>query len=345
MSNLLRISLAAYTLALLLALALVYSPPRVHADNVPDWLRAAAQEKLPEYTKETVAVVLLEDEQTVVKDNGEIETHYRIAYKLLRPEARNDYGYAVVHFNDQTKVSFFKAWTIMPDGRDMEVKEKEVGEAGAHDVLYSDYRFKYLRFPEANPGSVVGYEYVQKHRPFVFEDHWIFQDLVPCRRARFSLQIPAGWEFTNHWSNFAEQKPQSAAGNNQYDWEVQNVPAIEVEPEMPSMYAIAGRMGIKYFARDPRYARRLMEPGMTWDLGWRLNRHQPCPRVPPSNRRPPSYPPECSDPVAKMKALTSYMQRQIRYVAIEIGIGRGFSLTAPRTFRPISTAIARTRPR
>src|ERR1700735_4368031 len=37
--------------------------------------------------------------------------------------------------------------------------------------LYSDARVKVLRFPEANPGSVVGYEYVQRHRPFVFEDN------------------------------------------------------------------------------------------------------------------------------------------------------------------------------
>jgi hypothetical protein len=321
MSNLLRISLAASTVALLLALTLVYWPPRVHAGNVPDWLRAAAQEKLPEYTKETVAVVLLDDEQTVVKDDGEIETHYRIAYKLLRPEARKDYGYAVVHFNDQTKVSFFKAWTIMPDGREMEVKEKEVGEAGSNDVLYSDYRFKYLRFPEANPGSVVGYEYVQKHRPFVFEDHWIFQDLVPCRRARFSLQIPAGWEFTNHWSNFAEQKPQSAAGNNQYDWEVQNVPAIEVEPEMPSMYAISGRMDIKYFARDPKI--RTKTDGTWDDLGLWVGGLTATSRVPSAaiQQKAAELTAGISDPVAKMKALTSYMQRQIRYVAIEIGIG------------------------
>ena len=62
----------------------------MQADSAPDWLRSAAKEKLGDYSKDTVAVVLLDDRQTTVKDNGEIETRYRRAYKLFRPKlARN----------------------------------------------------------------------------------------------------------------------------------------------------------------------------------------------------------------------------------------------------------------
>src|ERR1700726_3711641 len=59
------------------AAMLVWLAPSSLADNAPDWMRAAAQDKLPEYPKETVAVVLLDDVQTAVKDNGEIETRTR----------------------------------------------------------------------------------------------------------------------------------------------------------------------------------------------------------------------------------------------------------------------------
>src|SRR5580700_5246036 len=97
--------------------SLLWMPHQVQADNTPDWLRLAAQDKLPDYPKDTVAVILLDEQQTIVKDNGEIETRYRRAYKLLRPEARKDYGTATVYFDNQRKVTFFKAWTIMPDGR------------------------------------------------------------------------------------------------------------------------------------------------------------------------------------------------------------------------------------
>jgi hypothetical protein len=72
----------------MLALAFWFSP-RVHADTAPEWMRAAAHQTLPEYSKDTVAVVLLDEQQTTVKDNGEIETKYRRAYKILRPEGRD----------------------------------------------------------------------------------------------------------------------------------------------------------------------------------------------------------------------------------------------------------------
>jgi hypothetical protein len=51
---------------------LAYQSPCAGSDKAPDWLRAAAQEKLPEYPKqdEAVAIVLLDEEQTTVKDNG-----------------------------------------------------------------------------------------------------------------------------------------------------------------------------------------------------------------------------------------------------------------------------------
>src|ERR1700691_2514403 len=62
--------------------------PRALADNAPDWLRAAAQQKLPEYDNDAVAVVLLDETQTTVHDNGEIDTLHRGAIRLVRAAAR-----------------------------------------------------------------------------------------------------------------------------------------------------------------------------------------------------------------------------------------------------------------
>src|ERR1700691_3558310 len=86
-----------------IAAMLLWAPRSVRADNAPDWLRAAAQDKLPDYPADTVAVILLDERQTIVKDNGEIETRYRRAYKLLRPEARKEYGGVAVNFDNETK--------------------------------------------------------------------------------------------------------------------------------------------------------------------------------------------------------------------------------------------------
>jgi transglutaminase-like putative cysteine protease len=315
------ISLIGLVAAAIVVLVLAWTPARVHADTAPEWLRLVAQDSLPKYSAETVAVTLISEQQTIVKENGDIETHYRRAYKLLRPEAREHYGSIAVTFDNETKVLFLKAWTITSTGQQIELKEKDAVESGMTGYeLYSDMRTKYLKFPEANVGSVVGYEFVQKHRPFVFEDNWSFQGFVPTRKARFSLQIPPGWEFTNYWANYPEQKSQSA-GANQYTWEVNDLPAVEVEPHMPPMLAVAGRMDIKYFPRDPKL--RAKTTGTWNDLGiWYAGlsdgRREATPAI---KQKVTELTAGMSDDAAKMRALTSYLQRQVRYVAIEIGIG------------------------
>src|SRR5271170_4557288 len=89
------------------ALALLWCAPVIRAaDSAPDWLRAAAQEKLPDYDKDTVAVILLDETQVTVRDNGEIDTLHRGAIRLLRPEARQEYGGKAVSFDKDTRISY-----------------------------------------------------------------------------------------------------------------------------------------------------------------------------------------------------------------------------------------------
>ena len=312
---------AAVGAAVAVATLLVCLAPGTLADNAPDWLRVAAQDKLPEYPEETVAVVLFEDVQTVVKDNGEIETRTRRAYRLLRPEAREHYGNAVVHFDNETKISYLKAWTIRPSGEAIEVKEKDALDVAISSYeVFSDQRVKVLKFPTADAGSVVGYELVQKQRPFIFDDFWDFQYTVPVRRSRFSLQLPPGWEFSTLWENHAEEKPRTP-GANQYQWEITDVPAVEVEPEMPPWEAVAGRMDVKYFPRDP--AMRAKTSGSWNDIGaWESGLIAPRRTVTPEiTAKVAELTAGVQDPVEKIRALTTFAQRQIRYAAIEIGIG------------------------
>jgi Domain of Unknown Function with PDB structure (DUF3857)/Transglutaminase-like superfamily len=295
--------------------------PRVLADTAPDWLRAAAHQTLPEYPKDAVAVVLLDEQMTTVKDNGDIETRHRRAYKLLRPEARDRYSYAAVSFDNETKLTFFKAWTITAEGREMELKEKDAVEFSLTSFeVFTDERAKGIKFSSADPGSIVGYEYVQKHRPFVFEYDWQFQSEIPTRRARFSLQLPAGWEFNEYWANVPRQQPQSSA-NNFYVWELENVPAVEVEPDMPPFLSVASRMDIEYFPRVP--ALRAKTTGTWNDIGaWYANLTSAS-RVPSPalQQKVAELTAGTSDTLKKMQALAAYVQQQIRYVAIEVGIG------------------------
>ena len=225
-----------------------------------------------------------------------------------------------MNFDKETKLTYLKAWTITPNGDAIEVKEKDAMEVGLVDYeVYSDQRVKYLKFPEANPGSVVGYEYVQRQRPFLFEDDWQFQSRIPTRKARFTLQLPPGWEYINHWAHYEEHHPETSG--NQLIWEVQDVPGIEVEKEMPPWHAVAGRMDVKYFPRDPKMWARTAG---TWkDLGLWYSGLTASTRAPSAQMQTKvaEITAKAPDRLTKMKVLAEFVQRQIRYVAIEIGIG------------------------
>jgi len=308
-------------MAIAFAAAYLWFSPRVLADTAPDWLRAAAQDKLPDYPKDTVAVLLLDDQQTTIKDNGDIEIRTRRAYKLLRPDARENYDHAGALFSNDTKISYFKAWTITPDGHEFEVKEKDAVEVSLTTFeVYSDERAKFIKFPEANPGSVVGYELVQKQRPYVFDDDWGFQDIIPVRKARFSIHLPAGWEFSTFFENHAEIKSQDL-GAGQTTWEISDVPAVEVEPDMPAWNTIAGEMLVKYFPRNPAMRGKTSgswkEIGL-WYNGLTSTSRAPTPQI---QQKVAELTAGITDPLAKIKALADYTQQKIRYAAIEIGIG------------------------
>src|SRR5580704_13443102 len=113
---------AAVTLCI--AAAWLCAAPRVSADSAPDWLRSLAHEKLPDYPDNPIAVELLDELQTTVQPNGEIDTRRRIAYKILGPEGKEAHSIATVPFDNETKISSFNAWTITSDGHEYALKDK-----------------------------------------------------------------------------------------------------------------------------------------------------------------------------------------------------------------------------
>src|SRR5438067_5695247 len=148
------------------------------AAGVPDWLRAAAATPAGSYESGVAAVVLLDETITNVKDNGEITTLHRRAYRILNPQGRS-YGALAVAFDKNTRISGVAGWSISAQGRDLELKSKDAIETNySVENLYDDTRRLVLGIP-GDPGNVIGYEYEQKQRPWMLQDiHW-FQDQIP----------------------------------------------------------------------------------------------------------------------------------------------------------------------
>ena len=312
--------LRAISLSVVAAVAgLLLASPPAHA-GTPDWLRSAASQQLPVYDKDTIGVILLDEQVTTVKDNGEIVTLYRRAYRILRTEGR-ELGTVVVYFDKETRLNRLIGWSITADGKDYESKEKEAVETSPYtSSFYEDTRYKILKIPASEPGNVVGYEYEQKRRPTILQDGWGFQNRIPVRRARLTLQLPQGWEFKTFWRHYPEKQAR-ASGSNQWIWELENIPPVEHEPFMPAWQAVAGGMAVSYFPRGPVQTGGNQDSWKEvgrWYAQLTADRRAVTPQI---KQKIVELTASASTLTDKVRALTVFVQKEVRYVAIEVGIG------------------------
>ena len=304
------------TFVLLVALIL----PTVAAAKTPLWLKQAARIALPEYDKDINAVQLLDEQITTVDNKGRVITRYRRAFKILRPEG-SARARAVVYFDKETDLTYLRAWTIPAQGKDYEVKEKDAVTLGLSDgSLYQDTRYKVLTIPGAVPGAVVGYEYEQKGRPFVLQSRWLYQDTIPVRVARYILTLPPGWEFEAVWMNAAELDA-TLAGENTWRWELENIEPVKLQRSMPPWRAVAGWMAVTFFPTTELLStksHRSWEDVGAWYSRLAAGRRDSTPDL---LIQVDKLTEGATTTIEKIRALAAYAQREVRYVAIEIGIG------------------------
>lgn len=286
----------------------------------PNWLKSLARTPVTGYSEDTAAVILLDEQTTTVQDSGEIRTRYRRAYKILQAEGRSR-STVVVPFDAETRLTSLKGWSITTDGKDHEAKEKDAVETSIfNEGLYQDNRTKMLHIPGAGVGSVIGYEYEQRRRPSVLQDQWWISRDLPVRLARYTLDLPPGWELEADWVHHPEQQPRDL-GKNRWAWELRDVAPVEQEPAMPSWRAVASRLVLSFFPSDARLSGKSLS---TWsDVGqWYAKLAQGRRQSTSAIRdKVGELTAGSEDLVDKIAALSAFAQREIRYVAIEIGIG------------------------
>jgi len=294
---------------------------RLDAADAPAWMHALVSAPLPKHDEKTDAVLLYSEEILNVQPNGKIKETDRAAYKILRPDGRR-FGKLHFAFTPDSKITSLHAWCIPAQGKDYEVKEKDATERGYSDVeggeLYTDLRAKIVEIPAAEPGNIVGFEIEHDDRPYILQDEWFLQQRVPVAEARYTLQLPPGWEFKAVWLNHEEIQP-TPGGNNQWQWEAKDLPAIRWEPDMPPWRGVAGLMIVS-----------LVPPGgtkrgfLSWsDMGSWYNdltqgRREASPDI---KQEVAALTASASTSLDKMRALADFLQRDIRYVAISLGIG------------------------
>ncbi|HYX53062.1 MAG TPA: DUF3857 and transglutaminase domain-containing protein [Candidatus Limnocylindrales bacterium] len=286
--------------------------------EVPDWVRSLARQKAKTYADDVNAVVLLDDHVTYVKDNGDLVKRGRHVVRILRPEGRQESAVFTVHYNGDSKVNYLRGWSITEKGQEYESKSGDVAELGVSSYeVYSDAKVKALRISGADVGTVVAFEYEQQAHPYVFQDSWQFQRSEPVEQSHYELHLASGWRFQSAWTNHKEEKPTEA--NGALEWTLSDVPRIENEPQRPPAQGLEGGVIFTFFnEKMPAKSYRNWSEFGSWYTQLAASMREPSPSL---TQKVQELAPASLPLMQRIRALASFAQHDVRYVAIEVGVG------------------------
>jgi len=292
------------------------------AAHAPDWMHSAASKALPPHDEKADAALLYSETSVTVLSKDKIRTHVREAYKILRPEGRH-YGNFFVYSSGRKKVTFMHGWCIPAQGKDYETSDHDILDQALMAVpgieLMTDARRQFLQIPAPDPGNVVGYEYETEDQPYFLQDEWQIQLGIPVKETRYKLELPPGWQYKVSWVHHSQIAPER--NGNQWEWSAIDVPGIRDEEQMPPIAGIASGMVISFVqpggAPDHNDFLTWNDMGKWYDglTGERIT------STGPIKQEVAEISGSQATTLGKMQSIAEYVQNQIRYLGIWLGIG------------------------
>jgi len=262
-----------------------------------------------------VAVALYAQTVITVEPSGKLIRRQRTVFQILRPDGV-EYGSMQVVDGPERHVTLLRGWCQTPEGKQLESRTEDIVDAAPQEVLESDRHLKILRMQGVKVGSIVAFDVQQEFDSAKWIDDWQFQDIIPVRQAHLLLQLPADWSYRASWLNHPPVTP-VARGSGRWEWAVDNVPGIQQEPHMPALQGIVGRAALSVNAPASGHNDAWSDV-VSWYGELTEGRRLASPEIKQQVAELTAASPTL---VTKMQALTEFVQQNIRYVAIEIGIG------------------------
>lgn len=291
--------------------------PASRAASVPEWLAAAGQVNLGQFGAGSAAVVVGQWTEFSVDATGKFLWTERRALRVLNLRAAQPYLNVLGRENTDESVVSIQAWSVSPSGRVVQADKKNVATAAAYPsfVLYSDDRTKILSVPGVEEGSLVGYEVVRTGRLPLSGERFGLEERIPVRLSELRVSVPSGslrW-FVNHPDRVevASQSPTAAF------FRTANRPSLPPEASAPPFDSLAAAVFVNYDPKGPAAVQ-------SWEDAGRAihpllsGAEKPAPEI---NAQVESLSAGQADLLAKLNASYTFVSRQVRYVAVEIGIG------------------------
>ena len=318
-----RLAAVLVPLAAAVALAAPAAPAPRAGFAWPDF--AALRTRYPD----AAAVMLLDAEEVEVRGLGAGAVGQRVEIRqviaLLEPSRAAQWLTWEIGYDASQRLLALDATTWTAVDRPVRVRDDQMYDVTAFPdyVMYSDVRAKRVTFPAAAANTVIEIHYRYEREDDYFVEH-DFRHSIPTVLSSLALVVPREW-MSEGFGVSAFGLPASPATRirpgeselREYRWELRDLDAIPDEPLSPARSEVSpwvrlapappamsggtwANLGRRYW--EVYFAGRLSATAAVHDLAQRLAGG-------------------AAAPLEKARAITRWMRRNVRYVAIEIGIG------------------------
>lgn len=261
-----------------------------------------------------------------VKSTSEGTYHFKQIITILNKKSDDNVLY--IPYDKDSKVTEIKATLYNTYGqRVRKIKPSEVKDYSAIQdfSIYQDDRFKYLEVKHGTFPYTVEFEYEMnlKGMSFInFKDWYIQEFAQSVEYGKYQLEIPKGQEFHYEALNF-QGKPKVVEDKNKliYLWEVKDLLAKEREPYGPRRFDV---LPVLWLSPGNFRIGQYKGTMSNWsEFGLFMNK-----LIAGRDELPPALANEVKALVAntqsnqeKIDVLYSYLQENMRYVSVQLGIG------------------------
>ena len=300
-------------------------------------MRQSALTNPPVYEKSVPAVVLYNEQQVVLGNDGKIVTTENYAVKILTHEGKSTAVAHAYYLVSSGKVREMEGWLIRPDGSTKSYDKKSILDIISDpDDVYNEGRIKIIdASDDVDTGYIFGYTVVSEDQPLFYQDNWSFQERLPTLLSRYSLSLPSGWKASSVTFNHETVTPQVSGTN--YTWELRNLAPIPPEPMSPSVRNIAPRVSVNYAPENSSQAVSRAFADWTEVSKWASGLYDPQVIVDDNvAAKARELTANAKTELEKIQAVGKYVQN-LQYISIDIGVGYGNGYRP----RPSSTVLSR----
>jgi hypothetical protein len=265
------------------------------------------------------AIVLLDEGTMEVFGTGEVRLSVFERHRIVRvlTPAGQRYANVVISYSTGMDVESIQARTISPDGIITPVKDDDIFDVSLYPnyIFFSDQRARLFTLPAVENGSVLEYRYRLRISGHTLWHSWSFQDRVPTLLSRFTLLSPAEYPVKPklYGISITPKGVKMPAGFKQSTvWEARNIPPLRSEFGMPAEREVEARLAIAPLGF------RTWDDVAKWYGELANPRASAGPRIKALVARITAG---AADDHTKLQRIYEWVQMQVRYMAVEIGVG------------------------